>query len=144
MALPPSHPPSVPVLPAHPIGDANRELYFLRLRAETFRVELELESQLRLQGIGTLPPEWATYLEHQRQMILDRIQWMESREDDLTSSLVMARDPTHTLPSIWGHNESTTASCPIISPIRREESVRPFVLFENEGTLAFASICWYT
>jgi hypothetical protein len=140
MALPP---PSVPVL-AHTIRDANRELYFLRLRAETFRVELELESQLRLQGIGTLPLEWATYLEHQRQMILDRIQWMESREDDLTSSFVMAHDPTHTPPPISGHNESTTASHPIISPIRREESVHPFVLSENEGTLAFASICWHT
>jgi hypothetical protein len=139
MSLPPSDPASVPVLDPHPIRPAaSRELHLLRLRAETFRVELELESQLRSQGIATLPLEW---IEHQRQMILDKIQWMASREDDFTSSesLGIAHDPTHTLPPI---NESVTELRPTTSPIRREESVHP--ISENEGTLAFALICWHT
>jgi hypothetical protein len=138
MSLPPSDPASMPVLDPHPIRPAaSRELHLLRLRAETFRVELELESQLRSQGIAILPLEW---IEHQRQMILDNIQWMTSREDDFTSSesLGIAHDQAQ-IPPI---NESITELRPAISPIRREESVHP--VSENEGTLTFALICWHT
>jgi hypothetical protein len=135
MSLPPPYP---IVLYTHPIRSASRELYLLRLRAETFRVELELESQLQLQGLATLPIEWTDYLEHQRQLILDKIQWMESREGDLTSSLGIARDahPAHTLSSIRGHNEST------ILPVRPEESVHPSVHPANKGKPSFA-LSWH-
>jgi hypothetical protein len=100
MSLPPPY--SV-VLDTHPIRSASRELYLLRLRAETFRVELELESQLELQGLATLPIEWTDYLEHQRQLILDKIRWMESREGDSLlrwTSLVMRI--LHTLYLLYG------------------------------------------
>jgi hypothetical protein len=123
-------------------------------RAKTFRVEFELESNLRLQGAATLPPEWTTYLERERQVILDKIKWME----DFASSLSMAHDAhsTHTTdlpyeglgvrrrrsitPPMWGHNESTRGLLPAVSPIRPEESDPPFVLPKNEGMLTFALI----
>jgi hypothetical protein len=111
----PPHPASVPVDP-HPIHPtANRDLYLLRLRAETFRVELELESQLRSHGIATLPLEWTTYLELQREMILDQIQYFTSLNDLL---------PAHTLPSVP------------VQPVQ----VHPFIHPENEGMLAFRLI----
>jgi hypothetical protein len=122
-----------------------RELYLLRQRAETFRVELELENQLRLKGTATLPPEWSTYLERERQMILDQIRI----EEDLTSSsnLGMAHTydshPTHDASPIRGHasdNESIRGLRSSISPIRPEESLHSFILSENDGTLAFASM----
>jgi hypothetical protein len=96
MSLPPPYP---VVYDTHPIHSASQELYLLRLQAEAFRDELERESQLQLQGLATLPIEWTDYLEHQRQLILDNIRWMESREGDLTSSLSIARDahPTHSV-----------------------------------------------
>jgi hypothetical protein len=138
MALPPS-PALVPVLHPHPMRSASRELYLLWQRAETsiFRVELELESQLRLQGLTLLRPEWTTYLEHQRQMILDTIQRIESREEDFTSSLDTAHDshPTHIPPSIRGNTESMR-ELPTVS----EENVHSSVLPENEGKLSFALI----
>ena len=113
MSLLPPHPASIPVDP-HPIcPTASLELYFLRLRAETFRVELELERQLRLQGIATLPLEWTTYLELQREMIFNQIQ---SLNDPF---------PAHTLP----------ASVPI-QPFQ----VRPVIHPENKGMLAFTLI----
>jgi hypothetical protein len=114
-----------------------RELYLLQQRAETFRVELELERQLRLQGIATLPVEWSDYLEHQRQIILDKIRMaQEPRENDLPSSLGMAdvTHPTHNLPP------TLPVLGPAVSPTQPEESIYPFVLPENEGTLTFALI----
>jgi hypothetical protein len=116
MSSPTSYPPSI----------CARELYLLQQWAETFRVELELERQLRLQGIATLPVEWSAYLEHQRQMILDKIRMaQEPGENDFTPSLGVAHDahPTHSLPptpSLLG---------PTISPTRPER-----------GALAFAFI----
>jgi hypothetical protein len=119
----------------------SRELYLLWQRAETsiFRVELELESQLRLQGLALLPPEWTICLERQRQVVLDTIQQIESREEDFTSSLDTAHDshPTHTLPSIRGHTESTREL-----PTVLEENVYSSVLPENDGKLSSALI-WY-
>jgi hypothetical protein len=112
MSLLPPHPASVPVDP-HPT--ASRELYLLHLRAETFRVELELERQLRLQGIATLPLEWTTYLELQREMIFDQIQYFTSLNDPR---------PAHTLPSVP------------VQPVQEN----PFIHQENEGTLAFTLI----
>jgi hypothetical protein len=122
---------------SHPTSVSARELYLLRQRAETFRVELELENQLRLRGAATLPPEWSTYLEHQRQLLLDTIQRIESREEDFTSSLETTHDthPTRSPPSIQGRNESTGGS-----PIRPEESVRSLVLPINEGNAGFFRI----
>jgi hypothetical protein len=122
----------------------SQELFLLRQRAETLRVELELESQLRLQGLALLPPGWTTCLEHQRQMILDTIERIESREEDFTSSLDTAHDshPTHTLPSIRGHTtESTMELRPTVTV--SEEHVHSSVLPENEGMLSFASIWRY-
>jgi hypothetical protein len=125
----------------HPLRSASRDLYLLWQRAETFRVELELERDLQLQGLGTLPIEWTTYLEHQRQRILDKIRWMESREDNFTSSLGMVHDAhsTHTLPSVRGHAESR-GLCPTVSPIQPQESAHPSVHPTNEGTLALSLI----
>jgi hypothetical protein len=135
----PTYPVPLSVLDAHPI---RQESYLLWQWAETLRVELELESQLRLQGLALLPPEYTTYIEHQRQMILDTIQRIESREEAFTSSLGMAHGahPTRTLPSIRGHNESTTGLRPTVSSIRPEEGVHPFIPPTNEGTLASALI----
>jgi hypothetical protein len=69
-------------------------------------------------------------------MILDTIQRLESRED-FTSSLDTAHDshPTHTLPSIRGHTESTRE---FLSG--SEENVHSSVPPENEGKLSFALI----
>jgi hypothetical protein len=143
------------------LSSASREFYLLVQRAETFRLELELEANLRLQGAGTLPPEW-TNLERERQMILDKIQWMEDFASSLSMPVAHDAHPTHTLapidllyeglgvrrrrsvPShIQGHNEPTRGLLPAISPIRPEESVPPFVL-PNEGMLAFALIRRHT
>jgi hypothetical protein len=132
---------------SHPTSGSAREIYLLRQRAETFQVELELENQLRLRGKATLPPEWSTYLERERQLLLETIQRMESREEDLTfTSLGSAQDayPTHNSPSIRGHNESTVGLRPTVSPIRPEESVRPYAPLTNEGTSAFALARCYT
>jgi hypothetical protein len=73
-------------------------------------------------------------------MILDTIEQIESREEDFTSLLDTAHDshPTHTLPSIRGHTESTR-ELPTVS----EENVHSSVLPENEGKLPFASIWRY-
>jgi hypothetical protein len=108
--------------PIHPTATSSRELYLLRLRAETFRVELELESQLRLQGIATLPLEWTTYLELQRRLVLDKIQWIETIGNDLTSLNDLR--PAHTLPSVP------------VQPVQ----VHPFIHPEGGGTLAFTLI----
>jgi hypothetical protein len=162
MSLPPSHP--VSVLEAQPIpytSSTSREVYLLWQRAETFRVELELESQLRLQGVGTLPPEWSAYLERERQLILDRLQRMEPKED-FTSLFSVTHDahPISTLsPTTFsyegvgvrhkrsvvaspthGHNVSTRGLPHTVSPMRPEGGDRHFILPENEGTLAFALV----
>jgi hypothetical protein len=122
-----------------------RELYLLWQRAETFRVELELERQLQLKGTATLPPEWFTYLENERRMILDTIR-MESRVEDFTSSSGIVHDshPTHTLSPTRGYNESPRGLHPTVSPIRPEENVHSFVLSENDGTLALTSMRLHT
>jgi hypothetical protein len=109
MAIPPS-PALVPVLHPHPMRSASRELFLLWQRAEAFRFELELESQLQLQGLALLPPEWTTYLEHQRQMILDTIQRIESREDftsgeNVHSSVLPENEGKPSFALIWHHSE---------------------------------------
>jgi hypothetical protein len=112
------HPASVPVDPQAIRPTASRELYLLRLRAETFRIELELESQLRLQGIATLPLEWTTYLELQRRLVLEKIQWIETMGNDFSSL-----------------NDPLPAHVPV-----QAVQVHPFIHPENEGTLAVALI----
>jgi hypothetical protein len=161
MSVPLSH--QVSVLDTQPIHYASREVYLLWQCAETFRVELELESQLRLQGVGTLPPEWSAYLEHERQLILDRLQSIESGEQDFTSLFGIAHDAhlTYTLPPTnfsygdvgvrhersippptQGHDVSTRGLPRPVSPMRPGGGgpSRPFILLENEGTLAFVLI----
>jgi hypothetical protein len=120
----------VPFFGPNPINPtaSSRELYFLRLQAETLRVELDLENQLRLQGIATLPLEWTTYLELQRQVILDKVQRIEARGDDFTS--LDDPCPAHTPPSIQGNTIFS------VQPFR----VHPYIHPENEGTLAFTLI----
>jgi len=123
MSLFPPHPASVPVDPHTIRPTANRELYLLRLQAETLRIELELEIQLRLQRIATLPLEWTTYLELQRRLVLDEIQWIQTMGFDFTS--LNDSLPAHTLPSV---------------PVRPVQA-HPFIHPENEGTLAF-TLMW--
>jgi hypothetical protein len=124
--------------------------------AATFRIELELERQFRLQG-----PEWTAYFRQKRQIIMDEILRVKFGEEDFTSSSGMAHDTNPTLippptsvpyagvgvhrgrsiPSpTQGHKESTSGLRPTVSAIQPEERVHPFVLPENKGTLASTSI----
>jgi hypothetical protein len=134
-----SFPPSMhhmSVLDTQPIRYASREVYLLWQRAEN--------------------------LERERQSILDRLQWMESREEDcFTSLLGFTHDahPTYTLPPTnfsyggvgvhhersvppptQGYNVSTRGSPHTVSPMRPKGGGCPFILPENEGTLAFALV----
>jgi hypothetical protein len=127
----------MPVLDPHPIRPAiNRELYFLQQLAETFQFELELERQLRLQGRAALPIEWSTYLENQRQMILDKIERLQSREERPIPSLGMGNDahPTQDIPP------TPPILVPTVPHTQPEQSIYAFVLPETEGMLAFALI----
>ena len=55
----------------------HREYIFLRLRAETFESELQLERRLRSTGRELMPEEWHIYLERERQDIMDKVHQYE-------------------------------------------------------------------
>jgi hypothetical protein len=75
LAGPAPGPGSVPVAPG--ICSLDQECHLLRLLAETFAYELERERQVRLEGGPSLPQEWVTYLQRERQDILDKIRQIE-------------------------------------------------------------------
>ena len=62
-----------PVLDTQVPNPFDRECHFLMLLADTFAYELKCEMRLRLEGAASLPPEWFTYLERERQDIVDKI-----------------------------------------------------------------------
>jgi hypothetical protein len=133
--------------------------HFLRLLAETFAFELELESQLQLRGAATLPPEWAASLERERQEILDEIRQRDALEESYTSesaaqsqvapSFIAHTPPSAHVPYVNGvhhvgsiphTNQSVSESVrgsgstsTIVGPSRPEQIVCLPVLLETEA-----------
>jgi hypothetical protein len=163
------YPASIPAPTVSPVCAVSGKNPYLLLLAKTFEFELEQERQLQLKGAGTLPPEWASYLERERQEILDQIQRMELPEEDSISMSDTAQsqvlDPiahpfvTRALPSAYvpyvDNEVYHGGSIPItvqtrgpgqgpVGPSRSQDSGYPIVLSETKGMLDFFFIPRHT